>query len=126
MQKAEHLLTHTNSFQMIDKNTTEHYTWGQHCDGWHLIKSDTLSVIQESMPPHTSEIRHLHKHALQFFFVLTGQATIEYNGKVHILNTHQGLEVKPGVVHQVFNKSEQVLHFIVVSSPPSHGDRIQV
>jgi hypothetical protein len=28
---------------------SEHYQWGNLCDGWHLLKSDTLSVIQEKM-----------------------------------------------------------------------------
>ena len=31
----------------------EHYQWGNACDGWHLLKSETLSVIQEKMPAGT-------------------------------------------------------------------------
>ena len=36
---------------MIDRGTAEHYTWGDGCDGWHLVKGADLSVIQERMPP---------------------------------------------------------------------------
>jgi hypothetical protein len=32
----------------------ENYKWGNNCDGWHLLKSDSLSVIQERMPAGTT------------------------------------------------------------------------
>ncbi len=32
---------------MIDINKAEHYAWGNRCDGWHLLKSPEISVIQE-------------------------------------------------------------------------------
>ena len=54
------------------KHTAEHYTWGEGCDGWHLLKSDNLSVIQETMPPGTAEVPHYHRHSRQFFFILEG------------------------------------------------------
>jgi mannose-6-phosphate isomerase-like protein (cupin superfamily) len=109
---------------VIDKYHAEHYNWGENCDGWHLVKSDVLSVIQELMPPHTAEVRHFHSRSRQFFFVLSGEATIEVDGTRHTLNTQQGLEIPPGVAHQVCNDSEAELSFLVVSCPPSHGDRI--
>jgi mannose-6-phosphate isomerase-like protein (cupin superfamily) len=108
---------------VIDKNSAERYTWGENCLGWHLVKSDSFSVIQESMPPHTSETRHRHSTARQFFFVLSGQGSIESDGTTHILGIHQGLEVPPRIPHQVFNHSEADLEFLVISVPPSHGDR---
>ena len=111
---------------MIDKTISEHYKWGQNCNGWHLVKSDSLSVIQESMQPHTSEDRHKHSQSRQFFFILSGEATIETDGKEHILQSEQGYEIAPGVVHQVLNNSNTDLHFLVISCPPSHGDRINV
>lgn len=45
----------------------EHYIWGDHCDGWHLLKTERLSVIQERMPPGTAEQRHYHERAQQLF-----------------------------------------------------------
>ena len=36
-------------------DTAEHYTWGGVCDGWHLLKDPTLSVIQERVPPGAGE-----------------------------------------------------------------------
>lgn len=101
----------------------EHYVWGDACDGWHLLKGDDLSVIQERMPPGASESRHRHFHARQFFYVLAGTATMEMEGQVRLLKTGEGLHVPPGAAHQMRNESDDELHFLVVSSPRSHGDR---
>jgi mannose-6-phosphate isomerase-like protein (cupin superfamily) len=83
-----------------------------------------LSVIQECMPTGASELRHLHTHARQFFFVLAGEALLEVNGAEHRLLPQQGLEIAPGMSHRIFNRGETDLHFLVVSQPPSHGDRV--
>ena len=108
---------------MISKETAEHYIWGETCDGWHLVKSENLSVIHERMPPGAKEVRHYHEKSRQFFFVLSGAATLEVAGKREILKRHEGAEVSPGVSHQIFNESGEDLEFLVVSHPPSHGDR---
>jgi len=102
----------------------EHYTWGNLCDGWHLVRTPELSVIQERMPPGTSEARHVHEHARQFFFVLEGAAVLEVDGLEHRLTAQQGLDVAPGTAHQIFNRAATDLHFLVISQPPSHGDRV--
>lgn len=54
---------------------------GDSSDGWHLLKSDDLSVIEELVPPGEKERRHYHQTAQQFFYVLSGQAVIEISGK---------------------------------------------
>ncbi len=109
---------------MISKDTAEHYHWGSGCDGWHLIKRGEISVIHERMPPGTSEVRHYHQAAWQFFFVLSGIATLEIDGKREGLQPQQGVEVPAGVAHQMRNESETEIEFIVISQPPSHGDRV--
>jgi mannose-6-phosphate isomerase-like protein (cupin superfamily) len=111
---------------MIRSANAEHYTWGQQCDGWHLARTADLSVIQERMPPAASEVRHRHIRARQFFFVISGVLTIETAGSVTTLAPLQGLEIAPGEVHQVFNRSAKDVVFLVVSQPPSHGDRVVV
>lgn len=109
---------------MISKNNAEHYVWGAECEGWHLVQTPDLNVIHERMPPGTAECRHFHRHARQFFFVLSGAVTIEIDGAWEVLQAHEGAEIPPGVAHQVFNRSELAAEFIVVSQPASHGDRI--
>jgi mannose-6-phosphate isomerase-like protein (cupin superfamily) len=104
--------------------STEHYTWGKDCDGWHLVRDGKLSVIYERMPPGASEMRHCHNQAQQFFFVLEGVAVLEVEGKEFTLNKHEGVHVAAGKRHQMFNRSDADLVFLVISQPPSHGDRV--
>jgi mannose-6-phosphate isomerase-like protein (cupin superfamily) len=110
--------------QIISTKTAEHYTWGANCDGWHLVKTQDLSVIQELMPASTFATRHSHTRARQFFYVLEGELTIEIEHHIFVLKQGEGIEVSPGQQHQAFNKSSSPLRIIVTSLPPSHGDRI--
>jgi mannose-6-phosphate isomerase-like protein (cupin superfamily) len=107
----------------VSTDTAERYGWGDGCDGWHLVRSPGLSVIQERMPPGTAEVRHRHAASRQFFRVLQGALTMEVEGMVHLLTAGVGLEIVPGQAHQARNESTGDVHFLVVSQPPSHGDR---
>ncbi len=102
-----------------------HYAWDRNCDGWHLVRNENLSVIEERMPPGTMEQRHFHAHARQFFYVLEGELTMEVEGRSVVLGARQGLEIAPGQAHQAMNRSEADVRFLVISQPPSHGDRTQ-
>jgi mannose-6-phosphate isomerase-like protein (cupin superfamily) len=108
----------------ISKTNAEHYIWGDNCDGWHLVKNSDLSIIHERMPPNTYEVRHYHNFSRQFFFVLSGTATLEVNGEHIRLNPQEGYEVPPFVPHQIFNESNFELEIIVTSQPNSKGDRV--
>jgi mannose-6-phosphate isomerase-like protein (cupin superfamily) len=108
----------------ISKQNAEHYTWGDACDGWHLLKSPRLSVIQERVPPGGAETRHFHERAQQFFYILSGEAVMEMDGGETVLKPGQGLAVPPGVSHRLRNRGNMDLIFLVISAPPSHGDRI--
>jgi uncharacterized cupin superfamily protein len=110
---------------MISLADAEHYVWGAACDGWHLVKRDDLSVIHERMPPGTSEQRHYHTKARQFFFVLAGEASFELDGAMHALRAGEGIEVAPGVAHTMRNDSNAVVEFLVVSAPRAQGDRVE-
>ena len=83
------------------RENAPHYVWGDNCDGWHLLQESNLSVIEERMPPGTSEVRHFHRNAQQFFFILSGQATMEANGEEILLLAGQGLAIPPGTRHQL-------------------------
>jgi mannose-6-phosphate isomerase-like protein (cupin superfamily) len=110
----------------ISKNNAEHYTWGGSCDGCHLLKSPGLSVIQERVPPGGAETPHYHERAQQFFFVLSGEAVMELENKEIVLGPQQGLAVPPGIPHRFLNRGNMDLTFLVISAPPSHGDRVPV
>ena len=110
----------------LSTQTAEHYLWGDPAnpsEGWHLLRTPTLSVIQERMPPSSAEHRHTHARAHQFFYVLSGTLTLELTGTRHTLTAGQTLQVPPTLPHQAFNLSAEDVHFLVTSQPPSHGDR---
>src|SRR5258708_40133715 len=107
----------------ISVANAEHYTWGANCDGWHLVRTPELSVIQERVPPGGRETPHLHSRARQFFFILEGEAVLEVAGRRHVLPARGGLEVEPGAAHQFRNESDRDVVFLVISQPPSQADR---
>ena len=109
---------------LVDREHAEHYRWGGVCDGWHLLQAAGLSVIEERVPPGGAEVRHHHARAHQFFYVLAGQATLEVAGQPLVLRPRQGLAVTPGVPHRLVNAGPEDLCVLVISAPPSHGDRV--
>jgi mannose-6-phosphate isomerase-like protein (cupin superfamily) len=104
----------------------EHYTWGSNCDGWPLLRNDTLSVIQERMPPGTSEQLHYHERAQQVFYILSGTATFEIEGGTETAVAGQSIHVRPKTKHRILNDGDADLHFLVISEPKSHGDRVNI
>ncbi|PCE34346.1 cupin [Burkholderia ubonensis subsp. mesacidophila] len=107
----------------VSHETSEHYVWGTVCDGWHLLKQSDLSVIQERVPAGAGEVAHFHTHARQFFFVLSGTATLQFDGRSVTFGAGQGVHVPPGVKHRFANTSTEEVVFLVISSPPTAGDR---
>ncbi len=105
--------------------TARHYVWGDNCNGWHLATTKNLSVIQERVPPGASETRHIHEAGEQFFYIISGVATLEVDGVIHDLKCNEGMHVAAGVAHTLSNNHEVDLEFLVISTPPSHGDRIE-
>jgi len=108
----------------ISTANAEHYTWGNNCDGWYLVRTPELNIIEELMPPGTSETRHHHVRARQFFFVLEGELTLEIEHHDFPLKAGEGIEIAPGQFHQAINRSQRAARILVTSQPPSHGDRI--
>jgi mannose-6-phosphate isomerase-like protein (cupin superfamily)/N-acetylglutamate synthase-like GNAT family acetyltransferase len=111
---------------MTHRDNAEHYTWGKGCDGWHLLKSDNLSVIEERMPPGTKEQLHYHEFAQQVFYVLSGRAFFEIDGRTETLSANESIHVSKNTLHRIANVHEEDLVFIVISQPKAHGDRIEI
>jgi mannose-6-phosphate isomerase-like protein (cupin superfamily)/predicted GNAT family N-acyltransferase len=104
----------------------EHYTWGDHCDAWHLLKSEKLSVIREKMPPGTSEQMHCHRFSQQLFYILEGTAVFRVNGIIHRVSRNESMHIPARILHNIKNEGGEDLEFLVVSEPPAHGDRIEI
>jgi|SRR5271157_1111166 len=109
---------------ILSRQNAEHYTWGAGCDGWHLVKQADLSVIEERMPPGTREVRHHHVRSRQFFYCLNGELTLEVEHHEYTLLPGEGIEIQPGQRHQAINRSHSDTSMLVISQPPSHGDRV--
>lgn len=109
----------------VSTANAEHYAWGDHCDGWHLVRTPELSIIEEKLPPRASETRHYHIYAQQFFYVLEGELTMEVERENFVLRAGEGIEIAPGKAHQARNSGAEATRILVTSQPPSHGDRVQ-
>lgn len=106
-----------------DRALAEHYRWGDGCDGWRLLARPDLSVIEECVPPGMGEVRHRHRRARQFFYVLSGHARIETEAGSIELGAGQGAHVPPGCPHRFHNPGSEPVRFLVVSAPSTAGDR---
>ncbi len=110
----------------ISIENAEHYVWGEICDGWHLLKRDDMSVIQERVPAGGAETMHYHQTARQFFYILQGQGAMTLDDKTVVMEKGQGIEIPPQVRHQFKNQSSLDVHFLVISMPSTRGDRINM
>lgn len=109
-----------------NKQNSEHYFWGEKCEGWHFLNSSSLSVIEELMLPNTKEKLHFHKNAEQFFYILKGSATFSVEDENFVLKEQEGIRIKPNKKHQIKNLTDQELRFLVISSPKVSDDRFEV
>ena len=108
---------------LISTSNAEHYLWGNGDDGWYLLRRDEISVIQERVAAGGAEVMHYHNVSRQFFLVLNGEGTLVFDDSEVTLRKGDGLEVPPGARHQFLNRSGADVDFLVISVPPSHGDR---
>jgi mannose-6-phosphate isomerase-like protein (cupin superfamily) len=108
----------------VSRENAEHYRWGKQCDGWHLVKDKSLSVIEEFVPPGAAEVRHAHEKAQQFFYILAGEVMMEVEGRSTLIPAGSGIRILPGAHHQISNPSSTPARFLVISQPPSHHDRV--
>jgi mannose-6-phosphate isomerase-like protein (cupin superfamily) len=107
-------------------SNAEHYTWGAGCDGWRLLNRGDLSVIQERIPPGRGEVLHYHSRARQLFYVLEGRVEMEIAGEKMQLVPGDSLEIAPMQNHCITNVSDSDAHFLVISSPSTTGDRVNL
>ncbi len=111
---------------LVSIENAEHYIWGGNCDGWHLLKRDDMSVIEERVPVGGAEVMHYHERARQFFYVLEGEGSMIFEDQAIVLGKGQGLEISPMVKHQFKNESRMDVHFLVISVPSTRGDRVNL
>lgn len=89
-----------------------------------IDKNKDYGVIHAKLPAKSKEVRHFHRQSRQIFFMLVGNATIEVDGEVIELKPLESCEIPPRVAHQIFNKSDEEIAYIITSQPNSHGDYV--
>lgn len=109
--------------KIIDKQTCEHYIWGDNCDGWIFANKPQLSIKIEAMPSETRENLHFHNNAQQFFYILKGTATFYINGIQYVVHAQQGILIEPEYEHYIENNTSEKIDFLVVSQPTTNNDR---
>lgn len=110
----------------IDKQTAEHYIWGNNCDSWVLANTEGLSVKQEKMPSGAKEQLHFHAQAQQLFYILKGSATFYINNEATTVNEKQAIQILPNQKHFIANETSDELEFLVISQPSTNKDRTVV
>jgi mannose-6-phosphate isomerase-like protein (cupin superfamily) len=110
----------------ISKHTAPQFVWRDVCDGWTLVSNARLHIVQERMPSGTHEVRHKHETTRQFYFVLAGHATVALGDSALPVLAGEGIEIPPGVPHQIRNDSAQDVEFLVASSQPPREDRVDI
>jgi mannose-6-phosphate isomerase-like protein (cupin superfamily) len=110
----------------VDAADVERYDWGVACQAWRLLDDPSLSVNLEEVPPGSGERAHLHRNALQFFYMLSGSALIEFEGGCLRMEAGQGARVPPGCAHRFRNDGADTVRFLVISSPPTTADRVDL
>ena len=101
----------------------KHDTWGGNCDAWNLVDEPEWSIKQERMPAGSSEEKHYHQKAEQFFFILKGKATFEIEEQWAAATAGEGIRIKAGQKHRVVNNTTEDLEFILCSQPSAAQDR---
>jgi mannose-6-phosphate isomerase-like protein (cupin superfamily) len=112
--------------KIIEKESAQHYFWGENCDSWVFVESVGLSVKQEKMPGGAREKLHFHSRAQQFFFILKGLATFYLDGEKIEIPEQKGLLIEPKAEHLIANETDGPLEFLVISQPTTNNDRTTV
>jgi len=111
---------------MVNKANADSYHWGENCKTWLLANQQDMTVAQEHMPPQTSEERHVHQKARQFFYVLDGEAVMDLDTEKVVLHANEGIQIEPNTPHTMTNRSDKAVEFLVISCPSTKGDRVNL
>lgn len=112
---------------IINIGNAKHYRWGDDkCDGWHLLERKDLSIIQEQVPPGSYEKLHYHQNSTQMFYILHGNAEMEKDGVRFEMAEGDSIVIEPGMPHKFMNLGNIDVIFLVISSPESHGNRVDL
>ena len=91
--------------ERVDAANADHYVWDEVSDGWRLLDSAGLPVIEERAPVGAGEEWHVYDRATQFY-VLEGTAQLQTVDGIVDLVARRGFEIPPGFACRFFNPGE--------------------
>jgi mannose-6-phosphate isomerase-like protein (cupin superfamily) len=107
----------------VSKHNRSSFKWRETCDGWTLLATKDLHVMQQRMPPQTSDLLHTHKRTRQLYFVLEGEAEVDLETQRVKLRPGEAIQIEPRMPHRMANRSTHELEFLVISTNAPRGDR---
>ncbi len=112
---------------LVSRNTQIAYKWGNGGVGWPLVESDVMLVIEEMLAPGCSEKLHYHNHAAQCFYMLMGNAVMQFADDQHVdIEEGMALYISPKTSHAIVNQSSDKIRFLVISTPSTLNDRVNL
>lgn len=93
---------------------------------WCVLARVDLGVTVEELPPGVRTDFHFHKNSRQFLYVIRGKAFVRLAGHHHPLKEGECIEIGPGIPHQVANRGDQLLKYLLVSAPNVRGNDIHL
>jgi mannose-6-phosphate isomerase-like protein (cupin superfamily) len=99
------------------KSAANRVEWAPEHFSWTLVDKDDLTVKLEEIPAKGKSDLHFHQRAFQFFFILEGEAEMHLREKNYSLEKHEGVEIPLNIEHQIVNKGETKLFFMLISCP---------
>ena len=109
---------------MSKENCLEHYQWGDRCEAWNFVDDPEWTVKLETMPVGSSESKHAHRKARQFFFIIKGIAIFEIEAEIITVHAGQGIHIHSNQRHKIANGGQSELEFLLTSQPSTVHDRI--
>jgi mannose-6-phosphate isomerase-like protein (cupin superfamily) len=114
----EHFTKSCGRFDMLkNKSASNMVEWAPKHFSWTLVDQDDLTVKLEEIPVEGNSDLHFHQRAFQFFFILEGKAGMHLREKNYSLEKHDGIKIPLNVKHQIVNKGETKLFFLLISCP---------
>lgn len=110
----------------ITLEKADKYKWGEVGVGWLLKTSPEMTIAQRVLSPGVKEKKHYHNISWQFFYILEGEGTILVDDELIPINADESIEVNPLSIHQMINTGDAIIRYLVISTPNSFEDRVEV
>lgn len=79
--------------------------------------SEHLGARLWRMPPRSANTLHQHLRSEEFYFVLEGTGRLRVGGTTLTVPKHGGVWVRPEVLRQVFNDTDEEVLWLIVGGP---------